>query len=374
MTLKQIVHTEQMLSHHSVESNQANDVVEHHFRPSDAMKHGVPAAIILHSMRWWITHRRANGHEPIYGHHWCYMSVKAWSELLPYLTIKQIYNTLNKLERDGEIRSEKLEKANWRTVKWYTIPDEFAVNSKHKESEPLRSINIKNACEFGIDAALVMKEINYWLENSEFGREFRGVTWVKVSREKVKRAIPFLNDSRIKNTLIKVKRNPIYFVQQLDWKSRVRPDWIAAVSSITASFDNAHEEAILLNESDHLTDKDVAKVRDNLVVRNKRKGYVSIDSLEADKYPNSLVAQEMITQMKDSGYRVYDGPLKRSCWDLIEASIELVGDWIWEYMLKFMEYNNYKKLVSLTDMFDVEFQGIDDFEDYITKVANYWRD
>ncbi len=365
---------EQMVSQHSADSKPENDVIEHQFRPSDALKHGVPAAIILHSMRWWISYRRANGHKDIYGYYWCYMSVSAWAALLPYLTTKQIYNTLKKLERDGEIRSEKLEEANWITVKWYTIPDEFAVNSKPKEQEQLRSINIKNACEFGVDAALIMREIDYWLENSEFGREFRGVTWVKVNRDKVKKSVPFLSDSRIKNTLIKVKKNPAYLVQQLDWKARIRPDWIARVSDIAAIVDDAHEEAVLINESDYLADDEVAIVRGNLVIRNKRKGYVSIDNLDAEKYPNSLEAQQIITSMKHDGYRVYDGPLKRSDWDLIETNAEFVDDWIREYMNKFIEYTNYRKLVSLTDMFDIDFKGIDDFEDYVTKVADYWRD
>ena len=363
---------EQMVSHHSVESNQVNDVVEHQFRPSDAQKHGVPAAIILHSMRWWISHRRANGHAPIYGHHWCYMSVAAWAELFPYLTINKIRTVLNKLERDEVIRSEKLESNKWKTVKWYTLPDEFAVNSKPKGSESLRSLNIENACMFGVDSALIMREIDYWLEHSNEGRKSRGTIWVKVSRKKIKNAIPFMSDSRVKNTLIKVKKNPAYFVQNLDWRTRSSSDWAARTSDVLASIPTAHEEAVSINESNYLADDDVAMVRDNLVLRNKRKGYVSIDNLEVDKYLNSLVAQEMISKMKGNGYRVYDGPLKRSDWDLIENSIELVGDWICEYMVKFMEHNNYRKLVSLTDMFDVKFQGIDDFEDYVTKVADYW--
>ena len=70
-----------------------------------AVNIGVNAAVLYQNIVWWCAKNAANRHNEHDGRFWTYNSVKAWAELFPYLTLKQIRSALDRLEDEGLILS-----------------------------------------------------------------------------------------------------------------------------------------------------------------------------------------------------------------------------------------------------------------------------
>lgn len=96
---------------------------QHSFDVSVAMQVGIPGAVILQHMLYWIEKNAANERHFHEGRYWTYNSAKALNKLFPYLTQKQIYNVLEKLVIGGYLQKGNFgERALDRTA-WYTFTD-----------------------------------------------------------------------------------------------------------------------------------------------------------------------------------------------------------------------------------------------------------
>lgn len=91
----------------------------HHFETRVAEKVGIPAAVIAYAIRYWCDHKAANEKDIHDGKAWVYNSVKAWAELLPYMSEKQIRTAIKKLEDAGIIESRNLNLKQYDQTRWY---------------------------------------------------------------------------------------------------------------------------------------------------------------------------------------------------------------------------------------------------------------
>jgi len=104
--------------------------MEHHFDIEIAKKLNINCAVIYNNIQFWTSKNKANGKHFIDGNYWTYNSVKAWNELLPYLSQKQIRTALDKLEESGLIISGVFNKAGYDRTKWYAIKGQMELPSK----------------------------------------------------------------------------------------------------------------------------------------------------------------------------------------------------------------------------------------------------
>lgn len=91
----------------------------HSFDPEIAKRVGVNAAVIYQNLVWWTQKNAANERHYHDGRYWTYNSIKAFEELFPYLTAKQIRLSLDKLEAENLIESGSFNKAGYDRTKWY---------------------------------------------------------------------------------------------------------------------------------------------------------------------------------------------------------------------------------------------------------------
>lgn len=123
----------------------------HVFNIEDANKHGVDAAIILHNLKFWLDHNKANRTHINDGYVWTYNSARAFAELFPYWSSNKIQKTLRKLESDGVIITGNYNKAKYDKTKWYSLPEFFVgsksdpsakrLNGLSQKAEPIPDIN-----------------------------------------------------------------------------------------------------------------------------------------------------------------------------------------------------------------------------------------
>lgn len=96
---------------------------KHIFDIEIAKEYGVNVAIILENMDFWISKNKANNKHFYEGRYWTYNSVRAFHELFPYLSEKQIYTTLNKMVDEGLIMVGNFNKLPYDRTKWYALTD-----------------------------------------------------------------------------------------------------------------------------------------------------------------------------------------------------------------------------------------------------------
>lgn len=126
----------------------------HVFDSQIAQEYGVNAAIIFQNLAYWIEHNRANETNFYDGRYWTYNSVRAFTELFPYLTDKQIRGALKKLEEGGMILVGNYNKSAYDRTRWYALTEKglsiytkgqmnFAdrENENAHEGEPIPDIN-----------------------------------------------------------------------------------------------------------------------------------------------------------------------------------------------------------------------------------------
>lgn len=131
--------------------------MEHSFDIDVAKEIGVSGAILLKNIYFWVRKNEANNKHFADGSYWTYNSVKAFNDLFPYLTEKQIRNTLTKLEEDGFIITGNYNKSSYDRTKWYSITEkgtclllkgQMELTKKENENvqkgKPIPDINTNN--------------------------------------------------------------------------------------------------------------------------------------------------------------------------------------------------------------------------------------
>ena len=95
--------------------------MKHIFDVEIAEKYGVNAAIMLENIAFWIRKNEANNVNFHDGFYWTYNSRRAFKELFPYLSEKQIETALKKLIDDGIIITGNYNETAYDRTIWYAI-------------------------------------------------------------------------------------------------------------------------------------------------------------------------------------------------------------------------------------------------------------
>lgn len=98
--------------------------MEHHFNVDIAKKYGVPVAIVLNHLVFWIQKNKANEKHFHDGRFWTYNSVKAFLVIFPYWTTDQMRSVLEKLKSTGLILIGNYNQKGYDQTLWYALSDE----------------------------------------------------------------------------------------------------------------------------------------------------------------------------------------------------------------------------------------------------------
>ncbi len=97
--------------------------MHHSFDISIAEKYSVNVAIFLNNMAYWIRHNIANEQHFYDNRYWTYNSVKSYSFLFPYWTLKQMRTVLDQCEKHDLIVKGKYNKRKYDQTQWYALTD-----------------------------------------------------------------------------------------------------------------------------------------------------------------------------------------------------------------------------------------------------------
>ena len=126
----------------------------HVFDTDVAEKYGVNAAIILQNIGFWIKQNEANRVNFYDGNYWTFNSQRAYRELFPYLSAKQIRTAFEKLIADGVLITGNYNQKGYDRTLWYALTEKgkticrmeqnhlpLGANGKAPTGEPIPNIN-----------------------------------------------------------------------------------------------------------------------------------------------------------------------------------------------------------------------------------------
>ena len=95
--------------------------MQHNFDVEIAKEYGLKEAILMNHLWFWIEKNKANEIHYYDGTYWTYNSVKAFNKLFPYLSERQINNTLKTLKDKGIIQTGNYNKSAYDRTMWYAF-------------------------------------------------------------------------------------------------------------------------------------------------------------------------------------------------------------------------------------------------------------
>ena len=100
-----------------------------------AAEYGIPCAILLNSIAYWVKENEANKRNEHDGKYWTYNSIDALQELFPYLSKKQIRSALDKLTSEGLIEKGTFNESPFDRTLWYTMTPKGHIEMPHRANE-----------------------------------------------------------------------------------------------------------------------------------------------------------------------------------------------------------------------------------------------
>ena len=95
----------------------------HSFDKDIAVKYGLAEAIILNHMQFWIEKNKANGANFFDGFYWTYNSTRAYAEIFPYFSQRQIQNALKHLKDEGILQTGNYNAVAYDRTTWYAFTE-----------------------------------------------------------------------------------------------------------------------------------------------------------------------------------------------------------------------------------------------------------
>lgn len=143
----------------------------HSFNVIIAKDYGIIEAILLNHFEYWISKNVANKKNFHNGYYWTFNSIRAFNELFPYISQRQIQNALKHLKELEIIQTGNFNKSTYDRTLWYAFTKKGKsimqkckmesanlLNGLCENVEPIPDINTN------INTDINIKEINQILD------------------------------------------------------------------------------------------------------------------------------------------------------------------------------------------------------------------
>lgn len=101
--------------------------MNHSFDVNHAVKYGLHESILISHFEFWISKNIGNKRHQYDGKTWTYNSIKAFEDLFPYLSYKQIRTSIDGLVIAGVIVRGNYNQNTYDRTSWFAFSDEFLI-------------------------------------------------------------------------------------------------------------------------------------------------------------------------------------------------------------------------------------------------------
>lgn len=115
--------------------------MNHVFDIDIAKEYGILEAVILDNIAHWIKHNEANETNYHDGTYWTYNSTRAFTEIFPYASQRQIQTALKKLIENGLLKTGNYNKSAYDRTLWYALTEKGKSILHHGKMEMTENVN-----------------------------------------------------------------------------------------------------------------------------------------------------------------------------------------------------------------------------------------
>ena len=116
----------------------------HAFNTEAAVEFGLLPAILLNNIGYWVYYNKANDINCYDGEYWTYNSKRAFAELFPYASERQVKSALDKLRDAGAIKVSNYNKSAYDRTLWYTLTE---YGHSFIQQSPCHRTNLSNGSD-----------------------------------------------------------------------------------------------------------------------------------------------------------------------------------------------------------------------------------
>lgn len=177
--------------------------MQHSFDVDIAKDYGILEAILLNNLWFWIEKNKANNTNFYDGYYWTYNSTRAFNELFPYVSQRQIQNALKRLIDNEILQTGNYNKMAYDRTLWYAftkkgkcimqkckMEDANLLNGSVENVKPIPDINTNNKTtdinsNINTDNNIIISERNDSVSKHELEEEFE-IIWKEYPRKQGK--------------------------------------------------------------------------------------------------------------------------------------------------------------------------------------------
>lgn len=199
--------------------------MEHSFDVDIARKYGIHCAVLLKNIYFWIEKNRANGTNFYDGYYWTYNSKKAFAELFPYMTSRQVDYALKKLIDEKIIITGNYNKLAYDRTLWYAITKKGYSILQNCEMEETKMLNGKteNVKPIPDNKPNINSDINTYKIIIDYLNEKAGTNYKAKSRDTQKHINARLNEGATVEDFKKVVDKKCADWKGTEWEQYLRP-------------------------------------------------------------------------------------------------------------------------------------------------------
>lgn len=137
--------------------------MNHSFDKDIAVAYGLAEAIILNHMQFWIEQNKANNINFNDGSYWTYNTTKAYAEIFPYLSQRQIQCALKHLREEGILKTGNYNKSAYDRTLWYAFTEKgISIMQKCK----MENVEMSNGFDAQVQPIPINNTDNNSIDNS----------------------------------------------------------------------------------------------------------------------------------------------------------------------------------------------------------------
>ena len=147
--------------------------MKHIFDVEIAEKYGINAAVLLENLGYWIKQNEANETNFFDGYYWTFNSRRAYKEMFPYMSERQIDTAFHKLIEDGLVITGNYNKLAYDRTLWYALTQkgkcilhfdgmeaDVLQNGQSQNVEPIPNINTDKNKNINTDIKYIVDYLN----------------------------------------------------------------------------------------------------------------------------------------------------------------------------------------------------------------------
>lgn len=257
--------------------------MQHSFDIEIAKEYGVLEAILLNNLWFWVEKNRANNVNYYDGYYWTFNSTKAFNELFPYASQRQIQNALKHLREEGILQTGNYNKSTLDRTLWYTFtPKGECILLKEEIDLPKRenAFTQKGKCIYS------KGEMDFTERGNGFPQKGKAIPYINT----------YINTDN--NIYSPVSEN----IDEISYQDIIEHLNLKAGTNYKVSSKKTRD-LIRARISEGFTIEDFKKAIDNKCAEwlndNKMKAYLRPETLFGDKFESYL--NQNISNKKDTG-------------------------------------------------------------------------